>query len=74
MVDFTLDELEDCLDPHQFFRLNRQFLSSFDAIEASYQWDKGKLKIDLQPPAPIQSAILISREKAGDFKRWLDLS
>lgn len=71
LVDYTLDELEDCLDPQHFYRLNRQHLSSFDAIAASYQWDKGKLKVELIPAT--DDLVLISREKAGDFKKWLDL-
>jgi len=71
MMDYTLDELEDCLEPQMFYRLNRQFISSFDAISKSYQWDKGKLKVDLEPA--FNDVVLISRDKASDFKKWLDL-
>ncbi|TAE49860.1 MAG: DNA-binding response regulator, partial [Bacteroidetes bacterium] len=34
LVDYTLGELEDLLDPNTFFRINRQFLIRVDAITA----------------------------------------
>ena len=71
IADFTLDELEDLLDPTAFFRLNRQFIAQFDAIESSFQWDKGKLKVALTPNT--KTAVLVSRDRANEFKRWLDL-
>jgi DNA-binding LytR/AlgR family response regulator len=71
VVDFTLDELEDLLDPNSFFRLNRQYIANFLAIEASHQWEKGKLKITLEPKT--DTTVLISRDRSTEFKRWLDL-
>ena len=72
LVDFTLDELEDLLDPSNFYRINRQFIARIEAISTCYQYPKGKLKVEfhLEPP---MTPVLISREKSADFKKWLDL-
>ncbi|HEX8545979.1 MAG TPA: LytTR family DNA-binding domain-containing protein [Cytophagaceae bacterium] len=70
LADNTLDELEKVLDPARFFRANRQFLISIDSLENVHTYFNGKLKIDLKPkPA---DEVLVSREKATEFKQWLD--
>jgi len=70
IVDHTLEELDTVLDPGQFFRLNRQFLSNISSIESIHQYFKGKLKIYLKPET--DSDVIVSREKARLFKNWLD--
>lgn len=69
VVDFTLDELSDQLDPNTFYRANRQTLIQFKAIKAVHKWYKGKLLIE--PIVEHQEKITISTEKATDFKNWL---
>ncbi len=68
-LDYALDELEAMLDPKRHFRLNRQVISSFDAIRAVHQHFKGKLLVKLHPE-PSQE-VLVSREKSPVFKQWL---
>lgn len=62
LIDQTLEELEDQLDPKTFFRLNRQFVASVNAIAKLHNYFNHKLKVELLPPTDIE--ILISREKA----------
>ncbi len=69
-IDHTLDELEKILDPHVFFRLNRQFIARFQAIEEIHNYFKGKLAVSLSPAW--KEHIIISREKAPIFKNWLN--
>lgn len=69
-VDQTLEELETLLDPTQFFRLNRQFIVSLKAIHHISTIYSGKLKITLKPP--VKEEVFVSREKASEFKAWLD--
>jgi DNA-binding LytR/AlgR family response regulator len=66
----TLDELEDCLNPAQFFRLNRQLLVSFGAIVRAERLFKGKLDVVLQPP--LAESAVVSQERAAAFREWLD--
>lgn len=69
-IDHTLDELEKMLDPHLFFRLNRQFLARFQAINEIQSYFKGKLAVSLSPEW--NEHVIVSREKAPLFKNWLN--
>ncbi len=69
MIDYTMDELESMLGSRRFFRLNRQVIAELRAIDKVHLYFNGKLKVSLQPT--FAEEVLVSREKAGDFKRWL---
>ncbi|QHT69185.1 response regulator transcription factor [Rhodocytophaga rosea] len=71
IADHSLDELEPMMNPKDFFRLNRQFLAHIQSIKNINQYFNGKLKLTLQP-SPVQE-VLVSRERASTFKRWLDV-
>lgn len=70
VVDYTLEQLETLLDPAQFFRLNRQLLAQLPAVQRLHPHFNGKLLVDLHP-APSEE-VLVSREKAGAVKNWLE--
>jgi DNA-binding LytR/AlgR family response regulator len=70
VVDYTLEQLESLLDPAQFFRLNRQFIAQLPAVQRLHPHFNGKLLLELQP-APNEE-VLVSREKAGAVKNWLE--
>lgn len=70
ILDNTLDELENMLDPRRFFRINKQFLASYPSIHAIHNYFNGKLKLQLAPDAKME--VLVSREKAPLLKEWLD--
>lgn len=69
IMDQTLDELNNQLDPEKFFRANRQFLIHFNAIKLVHKYHKGKLFIDLT--LPTSEPVTVSSEKASVFKEWL---
>jgi len=69
-VDFTLDELDRTLDPRRYFRANRQFILAVDTVVHVHTHFNGKLKVDMKPK-PTEE-VIVSREKAADFKAWLD--
>ena len=64
----TLDELTDSLNPTIFFRANRQFLISRDAIKDIDLWFNKRLAINLYISTP--EKIVISKARAGEFKDW----
>ncbi|MET4108216.1 LytTR family DNA-binding domain-containing protein [Hymenobacter sp. UYP22] len=70
VVEYTLEQLESLLDPAHFFRLNRQLLAHLPAVQRLHPHFNGKLLVELQP-APNEE-ILVSREKAGAVKSWLE--
>jgi two-component system LytT family response regulator len=69
IIDYTLDEVEQSLDPARFYRANRQTIVSSAAVMAMHPWFNGKLKLELNPDH--EEHVLISREKAGEFKQWM---
>lgn len=70
IIDFTLDQLVDMLDPKVFFRLNRKYITSFPAITEIHTFSNSRLKIKLQQCT--DNDILVSREKVAELKEWLD--
>lgn len=70
IVDYTLEELEDLLDPDKFYRLNRKYIVTFESITEVIAWSNSRLKVALKD-APDKDDILISREKAEEFRVWL---
>jgi two-component system response regulator LytT len=72
MIDQTLELLEKEMDPETFFRISRQFIVSLKSIHKIHQSFNGQLKIELSPA--LDEGILMSREKSGQLKKWLDQS
>ncbi|MBC8112155.1 MAG: LytTR family transcriptional regulator DNA-binding domain-containing protein, partial [Verrucomicrobia bacterium] len=70
IVDYTLEELEELLDPKIFYRLNRKFIVKLDAVKNIKTAINSRLQIFLKPH--IETDVFVSREKAQDFKAWLD--
>jgi two-component system LytT family response regulator len=70
IIDYSLDELNKLLHPQFFFQLNRQIIANVKAIKNIHSYFNGKLKVELLPP--MQEETIVSREKASDFKQWLD--
>lgn len=68
-IDFSLDKLTSLLNPQDFFRISRQFLVRFTAIQNVHTHIKGKLKLDLQPKSKFE--VLVSGDRMTDFKEWL---
>lgn len=66
----TLEEIEDLLDPRQFYRANRQCIVHIDAIQSVKPHENQKLSLHLKPPLKMECDI--SREKAPVFKKWFD--
>lgn len=70
IIDYTLDQVEEMVNPLKFFRINRKYISSFEAIGDIFSYSNSRLKIKLA--GCNDTDILISREKVNAFKDWLD--
>ncbi|MCB0522353.1 MAG: LytTR family transcriptional regulator DNA-binding domain-containing protein [Saprospiraceae bacterium] len=68
-IDFSLDKLTSLLDPKLFFRISRQYLVSFPAINTAHTYFKGKLKLDLLPKPKVEA--LVSADRVTEFKEWM---
>jgi DNA-binding LytR/AlgR family response regulator len=72
MIDYvTLDEVEELLDPRQFYRANRQFIINIDAIQSVRPVENSKLIVRLKEPNQ-KLDIDMSRLKSPEFKKWMD--
>jgi DNA-binding LytR/AlgR family response regulator len=69
-IDYTLDQLEDRLDPRYFFRLNRKVIAHIQSIRKAEPYFNSRFILELQPPASFE--LIISRDRASAFKAWLD--
>lgn len=69
VVDYTMDELEDMLDPEKYFRISRSFYVSANSIDKIDDYFGNRLILALKPP--VDKEALVSREKVTDFKKWM---
>ena len=69
--NLSLDELMSNLDGNVFFRANRQFIISISAIDKIVRYGNNQLKIVVNPNSQVD--IIISKNKAAEFKQWLNL-
>jgi len=69
LVDYTLDELADTLDPAMFFRPNRGLIITHQAVEQIQPYFGNRLSLTLKPAFDREA--LVSREKVSDFKVWM---
>ncbi len=69
-IDYSLDKLENILAQKQFFRINRQFIVSFDAIENMFTLSKSRIKIILKQKPDKET--IVSYSRLSDFKKWLN--
>lgn len=69
VVDYTMDELEDMLDPQRYFRISRSFYVSVNSIDQIHDYFGNRLLLHLKPAVDKES--IVSREKVTDFKKWM---
>lgn len=70
IVDYTLETLEDLLDPTVFYRVNRTFILNIHTIKDVMMYSNSRLKISLTQE--FDKEIIVSREKVNPFKEWFD--
>jgi len=70
LIDTTLESLEVELDPEVFFRINRKFYISIDAIKDIISYTNSRLQIKLK--SYDEQEVIVARERVKDFKAWLE--
>src|SRR6478609_2436642 len=69
VVDYTMDDLEEMLDPERYFRASRSFYVSVDSIDQIHDYFGNRLLLNLKPA--VDKEALVSREKVTEFKKWM---
>ena len=70
-IDYSLDQVQKLVDPTQFFRINRNYLININSIADIISYSSNRLKLILKNFEHLDD-LLVSREKTGEFKKWLD--
>jgi len=68
-VEGKLEDIEESLDPKNYFRANRQCIVNREAVVNIKYYFNGKLLVNLNPIA--KERIVVSKAKASDFKNWM---
>ncbi|MBP0904065.1 LytR/AlgR family response regulator transcription factor [Mariniflexile gromovii] len=70
LLDQSLENLENRLNPSYFYRVNRQAIVSFASIQQMIVWSKSRVKLELSPVTEFD--VIVSIDKSGEFKKWLN--
>ena len=70
ILDYKLEDLTNVLDSKAFFRVNRTFIINIQSINDVVVYSNSRLKITT--PFKSEKEIIVSREKVGAFKTWLE--
>ena len=71
-IDFTLDKLEELLNPTSFFRINRKYLVNISSIANMVAYSRGRVKLELKPKTDDEFDTIVSIDRSSDFKKWLN--
>jgi len=69
LVDDTLEQIMNKLQPKLFFRVNRKFIIHFDSIKDIISYTNSRLELKLHHFN--EEKVIVSREKVKDFKEWI---
>ena len=70
LLDYSLDTVQEMLDPKIFFRISRSYIVSINAIENISKYLSTRLKLQITPPT--DDEVVVSRSRTSDFLEWLD--
>lgn len=68
-IDLNLDQIEEILNPKNFFRINRQFIIGHHAIDEMKAHTRSRIIIKLSPS--FKTVITVAVDRAVDFRNWL---
>ncbi len=69
-VDFSLDKLENLINPDVFFRINRNYIVNIEAIKEMFTLSKSRIKIELTPKT--YNETLVSFNRMSNFRKWIN--
>jgi len=70
-IDYSLEKIQQLLDPSVFFRVNRSMICSTQSIREIKTHLNSRLKIILSVGNYLDE-VLVSREKVSTFKEWVE--
>lgn len=70
VIDYSLDQVEQLVDPKTFFKINRKYIIALEAIQDIISYSNSRLKVELKHNQEMDA--IVAREKVSKFKTWLD--
>lgn len=68
-IDYSLEQLENLLDPKNFYRISRKYIVNINAIKDIISYSSNRLKIKMN--FSDNDDIIVSRSRIKAFKQWL---
>jgi two-component system, LytTR family, response regulator LytT len=69
-TEYSLDKLEEMINPDEFYRINRKMIVAFKSIHTIHSLSKSRIKLELRPP--FDEEVLVSFNKTPSFRDWLN--
>ncbi|QIE58141.1 response regulator transcription factor [Rasiella rasia] len=70
LLDTTLEQLENELEPQTFFRISRKYYININAIKDIISYTNSRLQLKLNSYK--EQEVIVARERVKDFKLWLE--
>jgi len=70
LLDTTLEQLEEELEPQTFFRISRKFYVNIHAIKDIISYTNSRLQLKLN--SYNEQEVIVARERVKDFKLWIE--
>lgn len=69
-IEYSLDKLDQILDPELFFRINRNYIINLESIKDLYILSKSRIKVELNPPSA--DMVIVSLSRCSSFRKWIN--
>jgi DNA-binding LytR/AlgR family response regulator len=70
LIDHTLEQVVDMVDPARYFKVNRAYLVSAEALTEISAHSNSRWRLVLSGDAT--RPVVVARERSAEFKAWLD--
>ncbi|MBE9463694.1 LytR/AlgR family response regulator transcription factor [Dyadobacter subterraneus] len=70
VLESTMEQLEQQLDPVLFLRVSRQFILNRNAVIEAEFYFNGRLLVKIKPQP--HEHVIISKAKSAEFKKWMN--
>ena len=70
LIDQNLDQIQKQLNPHEFIKINRNYIVSFKSIEKFESYFNNRLLLTLNPQP--SEDVLVNRSYLNAFREWID--
>ncbi|HHB51833.1 MAG TPA: response regulator transcription factor [Saprospiraceae bacterium] len=69
IIDYTISDLSQQLDPVHFFQINRKIILQIKSVKKINTWFNNRLILQVTPP--LNKDVIVSRDRVKKFKEWL---